>query len=79
MKFNLYCIESKEYPFKQSTIKKTWKLFSKQEEDVSLFNSTKINDGQYHVVFQLSDEHVSKTKKGELNLLFHFPNMLMPF
>ncbi|MGD7052134.1 hypothetical protein [Sutcliffiella horikoshii] len=79
MKFTLYKLNSKNYPFKQSALKKTFKLFSKNDDEISLFNSTYINDGHYHVVFHLSDEHVSSTKKGGIALTVPFSQYINAF
>ncbi|MEC1373364.1 hypothetical protein P9D39_03440 [Heyndrickxia oleronia] len=72
MNFALFKFDNKNFHFQNSEKKKTWKLFSKKDDDVSLFNSTKISPKTYHIVFHISDEYIGGTKKGgeELKLPF---------
>ena len=79
MKFKLLEIDYKEFPFKKNALQRTWKLFSKQEETVSLFNWTKIHPNTYHIVFHIPDEHVSRTRKGSFEWTVPFSQYINAF
>lgn len=79
MKFTMFKFKHNNFPFQESTLKKTWKLFSKKDEDITLFNWTKISSNSYHIVFHISDEYFSGTQKGGEKLKLPFSQYFNTF
>ncbi|MDQ0268672.1 hypothetical protein [Cytobacillus purgationiresistens] len=60
MNFILFEIDN---PKKLKSLSKSKISFFKKDEDISLFHFNKMDDGLFHVVFNISDEYMVSTKK----------------
>ncbi|GGN55048.1 hypothetical protein [Oceanobacillus indicireducens] len=79
MNFTLHKLKAESFPKQKGIIKKSWQLFSKKEEDVSLFNWNEIEKNKFHIVFHISDEYISRTKKGGNEKVLPFSQYINAF
>lgn len=79
MNFVIFKLDTKTFPFQKNLISKGWKLFSKKDEEISIFNIAKISNDSYHIVFHISDEYISSTRKGGNESILPFSQYINAF
>lgn len=79
MKFKVYRFNENDISLQTNLIKKAFNFLINKNEDISIFSNLEIKDNMRHIVFHISDEHISGTKKGGIDTQIPFSQFINTF